>query len=143
MAEALRKIQADGTVLQYVAPDPKNDEPGGWYTNQPNRPINLARLADDQFGERLLSLASQIFWAAYHAGDDSRPEETDLRITSLAQVLTGYRHDPAFIEMATSLVTFDAKQNRLDYPNHPHPGGPNKWAVEEVRTQLETRRDKM
>lgn len=100
---ALAKIQPDGSVLVY---DKKYDER---YRFNPNRPVDLTELPTEAYQHRQLKVAQAIEAGCSNIALARRPQEADYFLAVLANYLTAFRHDPAFLERATSMVTVDER----------------------------------
>lgn len=113
VAAALAEIQPDGRVLEY------DDETEEWTTIEPAAPKPLEHLPADQYYDELFNLRRTIADTIMGIADE--PEQSTRRLMQLARRLTAYRHDPAFIDYATSLLTLDEHGylHRRDFVMHP------------------------
>lgn len=125
---ALAEIQPDGTVTDY------DEETESSFLIKPNEPIPLDRLPPDNYARELYRLSKTITGVVSNTGHfDSEPQSVEGLVKGLAKCLTAYRHDPAFIEYATSLVQV-SEDGLLYHPTLPE-GSPWAW-VPRLREEL-------
>jgi hypothetical protein len=129
---ALAEIQPDGSV--FWGEDEETGEP---VYHQPEEPVDLEALAPDNYAHTLYEVARAISHTvqdiASAATKPDSAEKVRSDIEQLAHHLSGYRHDPAFIEHAASLTWFD-ERGLMHNPKLPQES-PWEW-VPKLRTEL-------
>jgi hypothetical protein len=116
-AMALGMMQPDGSVAVL---DEENNE---MVIYQPCEEIPLDALPADVYASHLFYVARTITGTVLHIA--SCPERAEGWLRNLAHYLSAYRHDPAFVRHAASLITIDDR-GFLHYPHLP-PGSPWDW----------------
>jgi hypothetical protein len=73
---------------------------------QPTPPVALDALPGFVYACQLLEVARAIYQATGLKG--CAPDEADARLSIFASYLTGYMHDPAFLQRASDLIRYDS-----------------------------------
>jgi hypothetical protein len=127
---ALSEIQDDGRVMD------TDSETAKTFYLEPNEPQDLDDVPPDMFEREVRKVARVISGAVGTVTlEADRPERVVARIKTLAHYLTGYCHDPAFIDFATSLVRIEDEQGRSSLSVRLPEGDPWDW-VSRVQEQL-------
>ncbi len=128
---AMIHVQEDGSIQSFDA------ESNTQFALQPHQPVPLETLPADKYAQHLIEVARAIEGAVMHIA--LHPDQAEGYEKTLAHYLTGYRHDPAFIDYAASLTRITDQGKILHAPQLP-PGSPFEW-VTKLRTELASRKN--